>query len=113
MKANYSIVNRGQQKKIAKQAAVEEIKNQMKTVCPGCTLNMQYQIMATMLWVMHTQFGYGTARLNRLKDAIEREFDLMEKGILGRDYKASMLYQSLKEMGVDMETSCLDGEGNT
>lgn len=108
MKSNYSIVNRAQQQKLAKKTAIEEVKRQMITICPDCQLNLQYQIFATVLWVLHQQFGYGTARLNRLKDAVEREFDLMEKGILGKEYKASMLYQSLKAIGVDLEVSQFD-----
>ena len=108
MKSNWSIVNRAQQQKLAKETAIAEVKKQMATVCPDCALNLQYQIMATVLWVLHRQFGYGTTRLNRLKDAVEREFVLMEQGILGKDYKASMLYQSLKEIGVDLEVSQYD-----
>jgi len=108
VKANYSVVSRSQQAQLAKKTAIEEVKRQMKTVCPDCALNLQYQIFATVLWVMHTQFGYGTARLNKLKDAVEREFVLMEKGILGKEYKASMLYQSLKALGVDLEVSQFD-----
>lgn len=106
MNSNY-IRSKSEMRRISTQIAKEEIAKYEVEVCPKCQTSIGYQAIATMLWVLHRDFGWGTVRLNRLKDACEAEFSLME-GIQGMpkfEYTANDCVRGLKEIGVDMEAS--------
>lgn len=107
MKSNY-IRSKSEMRRISVQIAKEEIAKQEAEFCPKCQTNIEYQAIGTLLWVLHRDFGWGAVRLNRLKDACEAEFYLMETGIPGMskiEYTANDCVRGLKEIGVDLEAS--------
>lgn len=63
------------------------------------------QTIATVFWVLHKNFGFGSERLKRLKDATEDEFVLMQQGILGNEYNPRYCQEWLKSIGIDLTKS--------
>ena len=71
-----------------------------------------FQMLAVAFVVLIKEFGFGTKRLKRLKDLIENEFMLMEKGICGRQYNTDDCKRHLKEnYSIDFEESCYEAKG--
>ena len=98
-------------RKIAVDEAQKELEKFRAENCDRCSTNMGYQCIATVLWVLHRDYGWGTVRLNRLKDSIEDEFRLMEmcmqnlSGFAKTDYTGNDLVKALKELEIDVEKS--------
>ena len=83
-----------------KQAMHDEIVNQI-------LLNDEkYDIdyCSSMLWVLHTQFGFGKARLLRFWNSFNSlHKDLREHYQLGSDAEGWICREKLKDIGVDVE----------
>ena len=91
------------------QIAKKEIKRQQIEVCPKCAKRLQHQVLATVFWILHREYGHTAKWINNLKSKIELEFELMD-GIPNLDsvsYSPNDLIKSLKEIGVDLEESDL------
>lgn len=70
-----------------------------------------YSAIATTFYILHRDFGFGTARLRKLKERIEEENKLMNVGILGRKYDANDLIKFLQDkLNVDIMTSSFEEE---
>lgn len=67
MKSNY-VRSKSETRQISREAAKEEIKKQMETVCPKCQARMERQTIAVMLFALHTVYGFGTKRLRMVYD---------------------------------------------
>ena len=107
MKSNY-VGSRTDMRKIVREEAKKQLDNFRATECEKCQESIGYQAIATVLIVLHRQFGFGTKRLQALKDAVETEFYWMEHGIPGmkkRRYTGTKYIDKLKKMGVDLYES--------
>jgi hypothetical protein len=92
-----------------KQIAKKEIKRQQTEICPNCAKRLQHQVLATVFWILHREYGHTAKWINGLKSKIELEFDLMD-GLPNFDnvaYSPDDLIKSLKEIGVDLDASDL------
>ena len=92
-------------KKIAK----SEIKRQQTEVCPVCAKRLQHQVLATVFWILHREYGHTAKWINNLKSKIELEFELMNDipKFDGVSYSPDDLIKSLKDIGVDLDESVL------
>lgn len=63
--------------------------------------------LATTCVVLMREFGFSEEDVKKLQFEIENEFQLMETGALGREYKATDPAKFLKEKGIDFEKSYL------
>lgn len=107
MKSNY-LQSKSEQRKMLLDIAREELRKQEKELCPDCMKNIGYQALAVAFWILHRDFGWGTERLNRLKDHVEDQFNMIENGIPGMattHYSATAFFSALKKIGVDLEVS--------
>lgn len=68
--------------------------------------DIAYQAFAVCFAVLAKNYGFGKKRLHSLKDEIEMEFDLMEKGIFGKPYSTNDVVKMLKtKYDIDFEKS--------
>lgn len=73
--------------------------------------NSAYQTLAVAFYVLSRDYKFGKKRLADLKNAIEDEFSLMDKGILGKPYTTSHTVNYLKDkFNIDFEVSKFDGK---
>ena len=84
--------------------ARDEIKRQKVEICPKCSDNIQRKVLATVFWILHRDYGHTGKYINKLKEKIQSEFDLMTDlpNIEGVSYTAESLIESLKDIGVDL-----------
>ena len=65
---------------------------------------IQRQLDAMILWVLHAQLGLGPTRLRRFYDQFEKELDaLLERYEMGEDDRLWLCAYMLKQIGVDIE----------
>ena len=107
MHANY-IASRREMRKLAEEEARKQLEEFRSTECDKCQESLCYQAIATVLMVLHRQYGFGVKRLNDVKNATEDEFMRMAHGIPGMKYVRFTgvdYIAKLKEMGVELEVS--------
>ena len=113
MKSNY-LTNRTELRKIAAEEAQKQLDEFRQTKCRECSASIGYQTIATMMIVLHRQYGFGRKRLQALKDALETEFYWMENGIPGmkkKEHYTGVYYiEKLKTMGIDLTKSIYDDQ---
>lgn len=80
-----------------RKAVTEEVERQTTEIYEKAMQDTAYQCFATMMIVLHREFGFGGERLRKLKDLTEAEFYAMEKGVLGKPYTANDCVRFLKE----------------
>ena len=99
MKANY-ITNRSDQRRIAIEAAKDEIKRQKAEFCPECMANMERQTISIMCKVLHDNFDFTKEMLEDLIDCSEAIGLFIHDR--GDDYKCTVDW--LRDaMGIDLE----------
>lgn len=108
MHANY-IASKREMRKLAEEEARKQLEEFRNTECDKCQESICYQAIATLMMVLHRQYGFGRKRLQALKDAVETEFYMMDHGVPGavngRQYTGVDFVAKLKEMGVDLSES--------
>jgi hypothetical protein len=68
--------------------------------------DVAHQTLATVFYVLYLRNGFTAQELQELKDNVEREFKLMQNGIMGREYNADNCVAFLKEQfGIDFNQS--------
>jgi hypothetical protein len=114
MRANY-VASKNDMRKIATEEAKKQLDELRATECERCQTSIGFQAIATVMMVLHRQYGFGRKRLQALKDAVETEFYMMDHGVPGvtkrRQYTGVDFVAKLKEMGVDLEVSQYEREG--
>ena len=113
MRANY-VASKNDMRKIAVEEAKKQLDEFRAIECERCQTSIGFQAIATVLMVLHRQYGFGVKRLNDVKNATEDEFMRMAHGIPGMKYirfTGVDYIAKLKEMGVDLEVSQYEREG--
>ena len=83
-----------------RKAMSTEIKRQLADF----TEKHRRELDAMILWVLHTQLGWGPTRLRRFYDQFENEINaLMERYEMGDDDRQWLCTYMLKQIGVDIE----------
>ena len=61
-------------------------------------------MLATVFWILHRDYGHTGKWINKLKEKVQSEFDLMTDlpNIEGVSYTAENLIESMKDIGVDL-----------
>ena len=115
MKSNYDAhVNRSELRRKIGAEAEKLMRKYEATIRAEIEDSVARQMMAVVFTALHREFGWGAARLQRLKNATEDEFVLIRCAPLGRKYTALDLEQALKEQfGVDFTTTRYTAEGWT
>lgn len=108
MRANY-FKSKSEVEQEMKKIAKKEINRQQTEVCPVCAKRLQHQVLATVFWILHREYGHTAKWINNLKSKVELEFDLMDgiPNFDGVSYSPDDLIKSLKDIGVDLEESIL------
>ncbi len=75
-----------------KQEVVKEFKRQEQQLAE----NFTYQTVASILYILEKQFGFGKKRLNNVVDAIESLNSLQNNGIFGQTFDNLDLIEHLK-----------------
>lgn len=111
MKSNYyGAVNRTALRKEMEKETNKRIEECAAEIQQQIQNSVSSQTMAVVFWILHREYGWGKARLNRLKDQLEDEFVLMHKGIMGVKYTPVDLREKLREqLGVDFDKSRYGG----
>ena len=109
MKANYGPVNMTQLRKETQAIAEKLVKERETAIIAAVQTSIMQQVLAVTFWILHRDEGWGTARLNRLKNRIEDEFVLMHKKPMGKEYSPLQIRDWLKEYGVDLEETQYKG----
>lgn len=106
MKSYYHTLSRSEIARAAQEAARKEVDAMRDELYAKVERDCTYQALATAFAVLHREFGFGQHRLTRLKNEIEREYVMMQNGVLGRDYSPRDAQAWLKERyGIDFEES--------
>ena len=114
MRSNY-LKSKSEVEQEMKKIAKKEIKRQQTEVCPKCAERLQHQVLATVFWILHREYGHTAKWINNLKTKIELEFNLMD-GIPNFDYisySPDDLIKALKEIGVDLTESSIKSGGDS
>lgn len=109
MRARYGPVEAEQLRKETLAIAERMIKEREDEILAQVQTSVMQQTLATAFWILHRDFGWGAARLNRLKNAIEDEFVLMHKAPTGHEYSPLDNRDWLKQYGVDLEETQYKG----
>lgn len=89
-----------------RKAVKAESERQVTEIYEKAMNDAAYQCFATMMCVLHREFGFGGERLRRLKNLTEAEFFAMMNGVLGKPYSTNDCVRFLKEeYGIDFEES--------
>lgn len=89
-----------------RRAVKEESERQTTVIYEKAMKDAAYQCFATMMVVLHREFGFGGERLRRVKDLTEAEFFAMMNGVLGKSYDTTDCVRFLKETyNIDFEES--------
>lgn len=84
----------------------DEAKKQTTEIYEKALQDATYQAHATMMIVLHREFGFGGKRLRKLKDLTENEYMAMKTGVLGKKYDTKDCVHFLKEkFGIDFNES--------
>ena len=87
----------------------DEAKRQTTSIYEAAMQDSVYQALATMMYVLNRDFGFGGERLKKLKNLTEDEFMVMRTGICGKHYDANNCVKYLKEKyGIDFAESQYD-----
>lgn len=108
MRANY-LTSKSKMIDVAR----SELKRQASEVCPKCSERIQTQVLATVFWILHRDYGHTAKWIDKLKAKVESEFDLMDDlpKIDGVAYTAESLIDELKNIGVDVSKPSTDRNG--
>jgi len=110
MKSNYGPVSMTKLRQETQAIAERLVKEREEAIIDAVQSSIMQQVLATTFWILHRDFGWGTDRLNRLKNGVEDEFVLMHKKPMGREYSPLDLRRLLKEQyGVDLEETQYKG----
>lgn len=90
-----------------KKAFDEEYSKRCDEIYASITQDITVQLMATVLFELNKEFGFGKKRLQRVQSGTESLFKLMEEGILGKKFTTEDLIKYMKEK-YDIE---LDAQG--
>ena len=79
MKSNWGPVNMTKLWKETQAVAERLVKEREDEIIAAVQTSVMQQVLATTFWILHRDYGWGTKRLNDLKNKIEDEFVLMHK----------------------------------
>jgi hypothetical protein len=103
MKSNYRISNRSQDDKRIREVVKAEIEKERDRAYEAVQDDVLHQVFAVCCVVLYRYYGFGKKRLQRFKECFEAEADLMEHGVLGKEYTTRDCEKWLLEtMGIDL-----------
>lgn len=109
MKSNYGPVNMTKLRQETQAVAERLVKEREGEIIAAVQDSVMQQVLSTTFWILHRDFGWGTQRLNSLKNKIEDEYVLMHKKPMGKEYSPLDVRSWLKEYGVDLEETQYKG----
>lgn len=110
MKSNWGRpVNMTKLQKETQAVAERLVKEREDAIIDAVQTSVMQQVLSVTFWILHRDYGWGTKRLNDLKNKIEDEFVLMHKKPLGKEYSPLDVRSWLKEYGVDLEETQYKG----
>lgn len=99
MKSNYRTYSSSELEKKSREIAQQEIDK----YADKFSEIIANQVFACCCYVLHLEFGFGGKRLKRLKDGFEDIADLMEQGVIGKEFNATQAVEWLKsKYGIDL-----------